>query len=306
MELQIVHETCYDYAPVVETAQHIAYLRPPDTATQRVLAHDLHIDPAPASASTSTDIYGNHRTFFTLLTPHSALCVTARSTVVTEQGQEGVSTVLWETLRESFRYHAGAPWSAATEFSFGSPRAPRQDEFAAYARDSFAPGMSALEAVRDLMRRIHEDFEYESLSTEVHTPALEALQQRKGVCQDFAHIMLACVRSMGLAARYVSGYLLTHPPPGQPRLIGSDASHAWISVFLPDLDPEDESRCWYDLDPTNVRDGWLTPGDDYIVLATGRDYGDVSPMRGVIHGGAQHTLDVAVTVAPVGEDTAAA
>ncbi|MGH8831796.1 MAG: transglutaminase-like domain-containing protein, partial [Polaromonas sp.] len=139
------------------------------------------------------------------------------------------------------------------------------------------------------MGRIHSTMAYESESTEVHTPALDALKQGKGVCQDFAHIMVACFRAMGLPARYVSGYMLTNPPPGQPRLIGSDASHAWASVYCPGL------GAWLDFDPTNNR----APSEDYVTLATGRDFLDVSPMRGVIRGGAQHILDVAVTVEPL-------
>jgi len=155
------------------------------------------------------------------------------------------------------------------------------------------PGASLFEAARDLMHRIHADFTYDGRSTQINTPALEALTQRKGVCQDFAHIMIACLRSMGLAARYVSGYLLTEPAPGAERLVGSDASHAWVSVLLPDL-PGDAR--WCDFDPTNDRWGWGLPGEDYVLLAFGRDYADVSPIRGVIHGGASHQLTVAVTV----------
>ncbi len=151
------------------------------------------------------------------------------------------------------------------------------------------------------MARIHAEFTCETFSTEFNTPALEALAQRRGVCQDFAHILIACLRAMGVPARYVSGYLLTQPPPGQPRLIGSDASHAWVSVYLPDLPGAAEGLGWYDLDPTNNRSGWGSPGEDYVTLALGRDFSDVSPMRGVIHGGARHTLMVAVTVQPVHE-----
>jgi transglutaminase-like putative cysteine protease len=154
------------------------------------------------------------------------------------------------------------------------------------------PGCALIEAARDLMARIHDDFTYETFSTEVNTPALEALERRTGVCQDFAHIMIGCLRAMGLPARYVSGYLLTQPPPGQPRLIGSDASHAWVAVYLPDLPGAQDGNGWYDLDPTNNRSGWGSPGEDYVTLALGRDYSDISPMRGVIHGGARHTLTV--------------
>ena len=151
------------------------------------------------------------------------------------------------------------------------------------------------------MARIHDEFTYETFSTEVNTPALEALERRTGVCQDFAHIMIGCLRAMGVPARYVSGYLLTHPPAGQPRLIGSDASHAWVAVYLPDLPGAQDGNGWYDLDPTNNRSGWASPGEDYVTLALGRDYSDISPMRGVIHGGARHTLTVAVTVQPLQE-----
>lgn len=325
MDLHITHETRYDYASTVELAQHIAYLRPPDTPWQTVRAHQLEIETgmgedAPRTAPTgpdagSVDVYGNHRAYFALDRPHTLLRVTARSQLSTHTplpAARTVSTIPWEELRDQYRYQAHAAWQSAAEFSFASPRAPRHDAFAAYARPSFTPGTPALLAARGLMARIHAEFRYETESTEVHTPALEALELRQGVCQDFAHIMLACLRSMGLAARYVSGYLLTTPPPGQPRLIGSDASHAWVSLWLPDLRPEghgegDDTKRetttggWYDLDPTNARDGWGTPGEDYVTLATGRDYADVPPLRGVIHGGGTHGLNVAVTVAPEDE-----
>jgi transglutaminase-like putative cysteine protease len=168
---------------------------------------------------------------------------------------------------------------------------PRDEAFAAYAQASFPEGRSLLEGARDLMRRIHEDFEYETTATDVNTPALEALSLRKGVCQDLAHVMLGCLRSLGLPARYVSGYLLTEPAPGQPRLVGTDASHAWVGLYVP---APAGPGTWVDLDPTNDR----SAGEDYVTLALGRDYSDVSPMRGVLHGGANHSLRVAVTVTP--------
>jgi len=305
MDLRITHETVYDYTPAVETAQHVAYLQPLNTSCQTLLSHQLDVFPTPALLTQTTDLYGNQRTFFSLQSPHTQLRVVATSEVRTRAPQEADSTISWEALREGFRYHADAEWNPATEFSFASAHAPRHDDFTAYARPSFSPGVAALAAARDLMTRIHADFTYESQSTEIDTPALEALAQRKGVCQDFAHIMIACLRAMGLAARYVSGYLLTQPPPGRPRLIGSDASHAWVAVYLPDLPGADEGHGWYDLDPTNARDGWGTPGEDYVTLATGRDFSDISPIRGVIHGGSQHTLSVAVTVEPILQDALA-
>ncbi|APW37610.1 transglutaminase [Rhodoferax koreense] len=295
MQLQITHETHYRYSPPVETAQHIAHLRPLTTATQQLLRHTLTITPTPAQQTQSLDVYGNMRSFFSLQASHDALSVVADSLVVTSEAPPPHSSMEWEDVRERFRYRAGASFNPAAEFVFASPYVPRHADFAAYARPSFGTGVPLLMAAHDLMERIYTDFEYSSESTEVNTPAVEALALRKGVCQDFAHIMVACLRAMGLPARYVSGYLLTHPAPGQPRLIGSDASHAWASVYVPDLPG---GQGWCDFDPTNNR----TPGEDYVTLATGRDYSDVSPIRGVIHGGASHTLRVAVTVMPLDAD----
>ena len=292
MLLQVVHETTYDYAPKVKTAQHMAHLNPAHNARQQLLRHSLTVDPAPAQQGESVDVYGNSRAFFSLRTNHDALRVVADSVVSTTAPAPTACALEWEQVRERMRYHRSASYDAASEFIFPSPHVPRQDGFLAYARPSFPPGRPLAEAARDLMQRIHADFEYEADATDVSTPALEVLQTRKGVCQDFAHVMLACLRSLGLPARYVSGYLLTMPAPGQPRLVGSDASHAWVSVYLPGQDGPGQ---WSDLDPTNNR----APGEDYVTLAIGRDYSDVSPVRGVIHGGAHHTLHVAVTVAPL-------
>lgn len=296
MQLQILHETRYDYVPAVETAQHMAYLQPLSNARQQLMRHALVVIPQPAQQTTTPDVFGNMRCFFSLQSAHEQLIVLSDSLVVTSARETPASTVSWEAVRERFRYTAGGAFDAASEFVFTSPYVPRHPDFLDYARPSFGVGVPLMDAARDLMSRIHADFVYESQSTQVNTPALEALAQRKGVCQDFAHIMLACLRAMGLAARYVSGYLLTEPPPGQPRLTGSDASHAWVSVYIPDL-PEDS--LWCDFDPTNDRCGWGSPGEEYVTLAIGRDYADVSPIRGVIHGGAHHTLTVGVTVRPV-------
>mgnify|MGYP001614553570 CR=1 FL=1 len=312
MRLRITHETSYDYAPVVETAQHITHLRPLTLPTQQLVSHSLDVQPPPAQQMEALDVYGNTRTFFALDYAHHALRVTAHSLVDTAEPVPpplgGDGSPPWEQLRERFRYRAGGVRDAAAEFTFPSDYVPRHDDFVAYARPSFAPGTPVLVAAQDLMQRIFRDFTYESLSTDVSTPAVEALAQRKGVCQDFAHIMIACMRAMGLPARYVSGYLLTMPPEGQPRLIGSDASHAWASVYVPQpagagastLAGDVDTCGWFDFDPTNNR----SPGEDYVTLAIGRDYGDVSPMRGVIHGGARHTLHVGVTVEPAEPDAA--
>lgn len=299
MLLHVVHETRYRYAPAVVNAHHVVHLKPASRNGQSLLRYDLRIAPAPVQLCDTVDVYGNTRSYFSLQAAHDSLTVVADSVVSTSvlnplQSEASLSTGRtasppWEQVREQFRYRAGAAYDSASEFLFASPYVPRDEAFAEFARPSFLPGRPLPEAARDLMERIHTAMTYESESTEVNTPALEALKQGKGVCQDFAHIMVACCRAMGLPARYVSGYLLTSPPPGQPRLVGSDASHAWASVYCPGL------GAWLDFDPTNNR----APGEDYVTLATGRDFLDVSPMRGVIRGGAQHILDVAVTVEPL-------
>ena len=294
MLLHVRHETIYHYTPAVENAQHAVYLRPGDSNVQTVLQHALHISPQPAQQRVVLDGYGNSKLFFSMQTPHDGLRVTAESVVQTHATPVYGAELPWERVREAFRYRAGAPYSSAWEFVFASPFIPRHTAFTDFAQPSFTPGRSLLEAANNLMSRIYGAMTYDGESTDVDTPALEALQQRKGVCQDFAHIMVASCRAIGLPARYVSGYMLTHPAPGQPRLIGCDASHAWASVYCPGQGDETAGR-WLDFDPTNNR----APGEDYVTLATGRDFLDVSPLRGVIRGGARHTLDVAVTVTPV-------
>ena len=332
MHLRITHETRYDYVPGVETAQHIAHLQPPSTPYQTCLSHRLSITPTPADQDTRSDAFGNHRSYWAMAGYHQTMVVCAVSDVLTHAPQGDLvdamgmpgellpqggadpqallleplaqarrGSAAWEVARELFCYAAGQPSDLASELSDASHHAPVDPAFAAYAAASFGAGRPLADAACDLMHRIHRDFVYESHSTDISTPALEVLAERRGVCQDFAHVMLACLRSLGLAARYVSGYLLTEPPPGQPRLTGADASHAWVAVYLPDWGGVRglPHGGWLDLDPTNDRAGWGTPGLDYVRLALGRDFADVSPLRGVLQGGSHHTLDVRVTVAPV-------
>jgi transglutaminase-like putative cysteine protease len=194
----------------------------------------------------------------------------------------------WEQVAAALRYRAGAVMPEACEFALGSPFAPRASAFAAFAGELFAPNRPLIDAARALMHKVHGEFSYQSAATDVATDALTALRLRRGVCQDFAHVMIAVLRTMGLAARYVSGYLLTQPPPGQPRLLGADASHAWVAVWCP-------REGWVDLDPTNA----VMPGADHVTLAWGRDYADVAPLRGVIRGGSTARPAVAVTVSPL-------
>lgn len=312
MLLLVTHETRYDYAPPVATAQHMAHLKPLNAPSQQLLQHQLRIAPEPAQRSESIDIYGNTRAFFAFESTHEQLVVTAQSVVQTQAPDAAPAPLReqpWEAVREAFRYHKGMHDDAASDFLFPSPHVPLHDDFVAYARASFTPGRALFDAAMDLTRRMYADFDYDSGSTEINTPALHALAQRRGVCQDFSHILIACLRSLGLAARYVSGYLLTQPPPGQPRLIGADASHAWVELYLPPVadegqaDPELErgQGAWVGFCPTNGRQ----PAQDYVKLAVGRDFSDVSPIRGILHGGARHVLDVRVTVMPFEEMSAA-
>lgn len=309
MLLLVTHETRYDYAPPVATAQHLAHLKPLATDSQKLLRHALRITPEPAQRSESLDVFGNTRAFFAFESTHEQLVVTAESLVQTQEPAPPAAALReqpWEGVREGFRYHKGMHDDMASEFIFPSVHVPLHDDFVAYARASFTPGRSLFDATLHLTRRMYADFTYDSGSTEIHTPAVQALAQRRGVCQDFSHILIACLRNLGLAARYVSGYLLTQPPPGQPRLIGADASHAWVELYLPPLTPSDAQEPaqgavlngeWVGFCPTNGRQ----PGEDYVKLAVGRDFADVSPIRGILHGGAGHALDVGVTVMPFDE-----
>ena len=289
--LRIQHETRYQYAGPVELAHHMAFLRPLEDAAQHVEAFEMRVGPAPSQHSTTRDAFGNSRAFFSLTAPHQALSVKACSllrVVDRYAGLQPAASLPWDAVREQLRYAAGARYAPAAEFAFASPMVPLHAELRAYAAPSFSPGRPLAEAALELMQRVHEDFAYDPRSTQVATPVLQAFEQRRGVCQDFAHLTIGCLRALGLAARYVSGYLLTDPPPGQPRLLGADASHAWVSVYAPGAQP---GLDWLDLDPTNA----CVPALAHARLATGRDYGDVTPLKGVIRGGGQHTLAVHVS-----------
>jgi transglutaminase-like putative cysteine protease len=290
--LEVSHETRYRYAMPVTPALHLAHLRPLSDAGQRVLGFDLTLDPAPDEVSTELDVWGNVRTLFAVVTPHRELCVRAVSQVALQARFEGLAPAAglpWERVRERLQYVARADWEPAVEFVQPSPFVPRLEALRAYAAPSFAPGRPVAEAAIELMHRVHADFTYDGEATHIDTPVAEAFAQRRGVCQDFAHVLAGALRMAGVPARYVSGYLRTMPPAGQPALVGADASHAWVQVWAPGTPglPDDG---WLDLDPTND----LVPGTGHVRVAVGRDFGDVTPLRGVIRGGGAHTLAVSV------------
>jgi transglutaminase-like putative cysteine protease len=257
-------------------------------------AHAVVVEPTPTERWQREDYFGNPVLYIAVLAPHSVLHVRATSTVEI-RSRDGFRQLEdsppWDRIRERLQQVGSPPLLEASQFLFESPHVSFTPALTAYAAPSFAPGRPLLAAARELMLRIHEEFEFDPKATTVATPLAEVLARRRGVCQDFAHLMIGCLRSLGIAARYVSGYLLTTPPPGQPRLVGADASHAWVSVYCPETG-------WTDFDPTNN----LLPDLQHITLAYGRDFSDVSPLRGVILGGSEQVLDVRVTVTPCDTD----
>jgi transglutaminase-like putative cysteine protease len=289
--LEVVHETRYVYAAAVTQAQHMAYLEPLQDARQQLLEHELDIQPLPARLTRDSDGYDNVRVFFSLTQPHRELRVRARSRVALAAWETpllAARSPAWEAVSRRLRYEAGGHYDAAVDFAQPSPYVPRLAALRDYGARSFAPGQPLALGALDLMRRMHADFKFQTASTTVDTPLLQAFEQRRGVCQDFAHLMIAALRMQGLAARYVSGYLLTKPPPGQEALLGADASHAWVQVYCPDTPGVPNG--WLELDPTND----LVPDTSHVRLALGRDYGDVTPLHGVIRGGGRHSLEVRV------------
>jgi transglutaminase-like putative cysteine protease len=295
---RIEHETRYRHAGRASTSQHVAYLKPRELPRQHVRRHELAVEPALANRSQRTDFFGNTVDQFTILTPYHEMRAISRSlveVVASETAVDPASSEAWETVRDALLYLRGAAYQDAAQFSFPSPYAGPGPELAAFARESFAPGRPLVAAAVDLMHRIHREFIFDPRATSITTPVTRVLAERHGVCQDFAHLQIASMRSLGLAARYVSGYLLTDPPAGQPRLVGADASHAWLAVWC-------SRQGWVALDPTNG----LLPTLRHVILAWGRDYGDVSPLRGVVLGGQDHTLHVGVSVTPVSAADASA
>jgi transglutaminase-like putative cysteine protease len=291
--IEVVHLTAYTYAAPVSLSHHVAHLQPLDDAFQQLEHHMLEVEPAPALRSTGADAFGNACTRLQLSQPHDSLRVRAVSVVALRprfQGLQPARAPAWEAVRSRLRYVARGAFEPAAEFAQPSPYVPRLAALQAWAAPSFVPGRPVAELALELMHRIHADFAYRSRSTEIDTPLQQVLQQRAGVCQDFAHLLAGALRMAGLAARYVSGYLLTQPAGGGPALVGADASHAWVQLWCPDT-PGVPGAGWLDLDPTND----CVPALDHVRVAVGRDFGDVVPLRGVIRGGGRHALQVGVT-----------
>ncbi len=290
MIYKITHRSTYKYKNPVSVGNHVACLIPRSSVHQQLNLVELNIHPHPATRTERVDYFGNCLCFFTVREPHKELIVEARSEVSVSADSMPVprSELAWEEVARTLPRDLSQAGLEAYQFVFESNRIRIRPEFASYAQQSFTPGRPMRDALLDLTARIYHDFRFDSKVTNVRTPPEEAFRKRRGVCQDFAQVQIACLRSLNLAARYVSGYLRTYPPPGKPRLVGADASHAWVSVYSP-------TDGWLDVDPTNN----VVPSDGHVTLAWGRDYGDVSPLRGLVLGGGAHTLKVGVDMEPV-------
>ena len=290
MKYRVRHRTTYDYEDPVSVSHHLVRLTPRDIPGQICREAQLSVLPMPHITATHKDYFGNTQTSFTLEEPHDKLIVEATSELDVNciARPDFSASPAWERVAASLASDHSEEGLDAYQFIFGSQRIAASRELADYSRTSFSTNRPLLEAVGDLMQKIHRDFVFDSKATEVTTPVQAFFEKRCGVCQDFAHLQIACMRSVGLAARYISGYLRTVPPPGKERLVGADASHAWCSAWCP-------GAGWVDFDPTND----CVPTDGHITVAWGRDYTDVSPIHGVLLGGAKHTLDVGVDVIPI-------
>lgn len=290
MIYQVRHRTTYDYEDPVSVSHHILRLTPRNTRAQARRRSEISIIPRPPSITWHADYFDNRADAFTLLEPHDRLIVDATSELEVNALPlpDFAGSPPWESVRDSLAGDYTDEGLNAYQFAFDSTRVKARPELREYGIESFPEGRPLLDAVMDLTSRIFHDFRFDTRATEVSTPVETFFEKRRGVCQDFSHLQIACLRSLGLPARYVSGYLRTRPPTGQPRLIGADASHAWCSAWSP-------GAGWVDFDPTNN----CVPSDGHITVAWGRDYTDVSPIHGVLLGGARHTLDTGVDVIPV-------
>jgi transglutaminase-like putative cysteine protease len=287
---QVRHLTEYTYADPVSLSHHLVHLSPRADKGQVAGRRELNITPSPAFRRERIDAFGNRVTHFSIEEPHRRLTVETQFEVEVPPAERPplLFPASWESVRDRLRAARRADSVEAYSYTFDSAHARASKALAAYAAPSFPADRPFLDAVMDLTRRIHEEFVYDPRATTIATPLSQVLEAKRGVCQDFAHLQIGCLRSLGLPCRYVSGYLLTRPPPGRDRLVGADASHAWVSVHMPDFG-------WVDFDPTNG----VLPAEQHVTVACGRDFADVTPVRGVILGGGAHELRVEVDVAPI-------
>ncbi len=296
MIYDVSHRTTYRYSIPVSFSHHRMHLTPRACAQQVCHRTALSVSPNPTTQTSSEDYFGNPVTNVTLQDQHKELSLHSRSVIEVKPASppEPSGTAPWDGIYQNLYGDPSDTGLDAIQYVFNSPLVASNSAYTDYAAMSFAAGAPVMVGALDLTRRIYEEFTYDPTATTVSTPVDEVFAGRRGVCQDFAHFQIACLRSLGIPARYVSGYLLTHPPEGKERLVGADASHAWLSVWCP-------GHGWVDLDPTNN----LVVSEEHITVAWGRDYSDVSPIKGAIFGGGAHTIDVAVDVVPAANGSVA-
>ena len=292
MRYRITHRTSYRHSDTVPLCQNALWLTPRSDGRQRRETHRLDITPEPTTRGGRTDYFGNEVTYFSIDAGYRSLEIAAISEVRVDARPPDrlPDSPVWDRLAATLGDDLSRPGISACQFRHDSPGATASEELTEYARGSFPRGRPVAEAARDLTARVRRDFVYDPDATTVGTGVEQAFSLKRGVCQDFAQVEVACLRSLGLAARYVSGYLRTIPPPGAQRLIGADASHAWVGVYC-------GPAGWIDFDPTND----ALCGPDHVTIAWGRDYGDVTPVRGLFVGGGRHQMEVTVDVAPIDE-----
>ncbi len=290
-EYEVTHTTRYTYTEKVNHCQNIAYLAPQSDSRQTCRNSSVFVSPYPTILNQHQDYFGNKYYYFSVEEAHSALEVVGKTQVITMplQSVADIYSPAWEDAVAALKNPQGEADIRAQEFVLASAFIPLSDMFAAFARETFTPGRPILQAALDFSMRIYREFKYEQKSTNILTPLAEVYQKRTGVCQDFAHLCIAALRSIGLAAQYTSGYIETFPPKDKPKLRGSDASHAWFAIYVP-------GQGWFDFDPTNGK----AISEEFIVTARGRDFGDVSPLKGILFGGGKHTLKVEVDVHRIG------
>lgn len=289
MKYRVRHTTTYRYARPVDLASHLLHLAPRPLSHQHVLSSRLLAAPVPARITEGTDAFGNGVAWLFLETEHERFEVTldAEVEVFAPLLPAPETTPAWDEVAALAARPGGEGWEAS-QFLHPSAMVPATPEAGDYVAPSFPPGRPILAALADLLGRFRVDFSFRAGATTIATPLATVLAQRAGVCQDFTHVIIAGLRAIGVPARYVSGYIRTRPPPGGTRRLGSDQSHAWVGVWC------GPAHGWIDIDPTNN----LLVADEHVVLAWGRDYRDISPVRGVILGGGRHTLSVAVDLEP--------
>jgi transglutaminase-like putative cysteine protease len=288
VKYNITHTTKYTYSEPVPVCHNLVHLAPRPLPQQSCREFTLLLNPAPPYRERRYDYFGNQVDYFSIHVAHLGLTVTAHSVVdvLPSPTPDPAATPSWDELVRDVREDLSRHGLDAYQFTFASQHVPLHARFAAYAQPCFASGRPVLAAAVELMAKIHGDFRYDARATTTSTSLTTVFEGRAGVCQDFAHLQIACLRALGLPARYVSGYLRTAPPPGRARLIGADASHAWLSVWCGPFG-------WIDLDPTNN----VIPSTHHVTVAWGRDYADVCPIQGVVIGGGKHLMAVSVDVA---------